>query len=134
MGAMDRETNIDEPQPLCVHPVNCNWCSWCGLPQTATISIAKAKKQPLEIPRFKIGDRVTVLGAFGNRLAGSVDQIEIEAGGSLTFGVQLDGAFYGFYDSYGLMSEQQPLESAAADDFNSSAASKDGGFLERLDE
>lgn len=28
--------------------------------------------------------------------------------------------------------ERQPLESAVADDFNSSAASKDGGFLERL--
>lgn len=31
-----------------------------------------------------------------------------------------------------LASEEQPLESAVADDFNSSAASKDGGFLERL--
>lgn len=28
--------------------------------------------------------------------------------------------------------EEQPLESAVAVDFNSSAASKDGGFLERL--
>lgn len=31
-----------------------------------------------------------------------------------------------------LLLKEQPLESAAAVDFNSSAASKDGGFLERF--